>query len=460
MLAIDYHQTARQVAYRLNDVGVIDSFWHDTLFALNIYPSDHWLAEKDSVWAFGNRQGRKWYEGNGPLPVDSLYIGYLSHGLQHGKWAALSLPFQLQTPDWTDYSSFNIKSVSPSGDLLYEVAFINSWSLEDPRFNKESYLYHIKLNAHFNKIESFKLLDSFSRDAYNVGNMPRGITISPRSQYAYIGVEHIDKTWIDRRDEPQYNTHYKLWQYHLSTGKKHHLRLRDSSGTVLPDTILSNPYHVLSPHGQVYISYWLDSLRFRYPYKYNIPFFAQVDFPDKPKDSAQFRLKQYGEYRIPGIRDNFLHIYDFHDSKGLNPPRIDYDVRSNCKSKGLRIENHSEDLFTSYKWYFMRYGDSLLVDSAEGFEPKFDLPKSGKYLVKAMGQSATGFRNWRWDYFEYLKVPKAAFDTNLVVGCQWSQLELQDQTLVDTTNEKTGSSWHWEFFLNGEKVKDRKCSKP
>ena len=443
------------LGYRLDHRGVIDSLWVDSQHVVHfpVKQNTHWFADQDTVWAVSH-MGLQKTPNDTTQYIDSITIGFLTNKGETGVHAVLSIPMprEVTIPVTAAGSLSHLHNASRNGGVILSVLH---WTpgTQDEQTTKEFYL-HIQLNILLNKVKQMAVVDSFQFRNYTPGIRPNHPVFSPNGKIIYSFALHTEKVWPDRRGEIHTNAHYRLWQYDLENHRKRELRLKNSRDTLINAGGLS-----LAPDGQVYISAVFDSLRgdpdLQLRMGRRVNFFGKISFPNQWGDSCFFHL-----HERDSVDDTHPANHTFRYRKGFFRPLIDYKVESNCKSRGLKIKNNSEDFFTSFKWYFLKYEDSTVVDSAKGFEPRFDLPQSGKYFVRGMGQTATGFKSWRWNYFDYLKVPTAKFDTNLVTACQWAQVQLEDQTEVDTVNEKTGNSWQWEFYLNDQRIAERTVGNP
>ena len=443
------------LGYRLDTRGVVDSLWVDSKYPIHfpIPQYTHWFADQDTVWAVSHMGLQKTPDDTTQY-IDSITIGYLTNKGETGMHAVLPIPLpkEVKIPLTAAESLSFFENASRKGGLILSVLHRSPGS-QDEQTTKRFHL-HIELNSSLNQVKKVTVMDSFEYGNYRTGVNPGRPFFSPNGKMAYTFAEHTEKVWPDRRGEIHTNAHYRLWQYDLENHRKRELRLKNSA-----DTIIGINAWALAPDGQVYITAVFDSLRgdpdLQLRMGRRVNFFGKISFPNQWGDSCFFHLHE---------RDSLDNVFyanqSFIDPRGLYRPLIDYEVETNCKSRGLKIKNNSEDFFTSFKWYFLKYEDSTVVDSAKGFEPQFDLPQSGKYFVRGMGQTATGFKSWRWNYFDYLKVPTAKFDTNLVTACQWAQVQLEDQTEVDTVNEQTGNSWQWEFFLDDKRTAERTVQNP
>lgn len=423
-----------QLTFRENEQGLVDTAWATPipLEKLNVEPGllDRHVIIDNEVWWFN-------YPEYPNLSQDSLYIFRADN---KGVIKLMStLKFDLS--DYTENmpnSTFILRHIAENHQIIAELRYVKTVSPFASKTTEK--LVRLQLNDSWTEIDSISLIDSF---IFHYGKAPRSnleqSALSENGRYLYAALRKSDQSWRNRRDELIDNEHIQIWQYDLKNGDKQQIFLENRQKL---DTIRRFSDMAMLPDGQIYVSGKVDSL----PYPYHNNFLGKIAFPNKDADSVYFFVdRDRGDYNYKEEERYCTACLIFgHSFVNQDVPHIKYQIETSCQEDQVLIKNKSPDLFTKFAWYFLRFQDSTLVDSAFGYEPTISLPESGKYFVKAMGQSNKGLKSWRWDYFTYIKKPRAQFDSTSQIGCQWAKISFKNRSIADTFFSKNAL---WEFEL-------------
>ncbi|MBI1185076.1 T9SS type B sorting domain-containing protein [bacterium] len=447
--------------YRQNKHGTVNQVDIDSVQALPVAAPPHYIyhkkirnmhhfPDKDTVWLYFQLQPRYDKREIRVAESDTIFISsYHAQKFKAHAQLAFNLP-KVTTLPLPHYLSAKgqVVQVSPDGNsLLYCVDYINqTWTSSESK----SFLLLIQLKKGLHEIKKVSVLDSFYMSPFFKGErllLTNYTAFSPNGTFVYTSVVHNTTYWIGKKGNSHDKFHIKIWRYDIRTGEKQEVRLDNSNDTIL--AYKGNHQTVLVPNGQIYVTGQLDTFRKKigvWKITTYRNFLAKIRFPDKPIDSVGFVLSDV-EIVQPAHR-KYDYLPDLYFYPQPTVPRINYTVNTTCQDGKVHIRNKSPDFFTQFKWYILSCPDSAVIDSFTGKNPTFGLPASGDYFIRASGKTETGFTNWRWDYFGYIKKPVALFDTSITQGCQWAKVSFTDQSVADTSTS-AGKSWQWYFYKNG-----------
>lgn len=120
------------------------------------------------------------------------------------------------------------------------------------------------------------------------------------------------------------------------------------------------------------------------------------------------------------------------------------------KCDGILLENQSNEIFKSFKWYI---SDSLISNDTNRFF-KLNLNRTGKYFLKLHGFTVDGYDAWYSDTIYVNLGPESKIFYNDSLGCQFIRKVFIDNTSLKSKGREIkiswdfgdGQSWDTSFF--------------
>ncbi|MGV3598058.1 MAG: T9SS type B sorting domain-containing protein [Bacteroidota bacterium] len=273
------------------------------------------------------------------------------------------------------------------------------------------------------KLYSGDLPSSINKREYNYDGRP---VFSENDSFLYI---------LDERNK---STEHVLVQFPLFSSDP----INESSFFTFTNGI---PYSIgLGPDDKLYICYLDYDLQTRWR-------IAVIDFPNRQKSINSVNLGAF----IISDSSNKSTAYNFPIQVYKNKkPKFVYQTFDCIQNNTLH--NISNKIFTTFDWYI---NDSLFKQTNGINDVTLPASNSGIYTIILRGKTPYGWSAWYNETIDFLAPPKATFDDDTSIGCQYVAFEFKNFSNADTV-KSTGGYSHWFFgdgtdtVITGTKVPD------